>query len=103
MWMLEPTIKLSSETLVGDLAEGMEELKGLQYHRKNNIYWPNHQCSQRLNRQPRSIWGGIHDSRYVGSREWPCLTSMEKEALVPVEVCCPSVWGHWRGGGGEGG
>jgi hypothetical protein len=44
------------------------------------------QCSQGLNHQPRSVQGGIHGSKYIGRREWPCLTSMEGEALDPVEV-----------------
>ena len=44
------------------------------------------QCSKGLDHQPRSIWGGIHGSRYICSRGWFCLTSMGREALGPVEV-----------------
>jgi hypothetical protein len=44
------------------------------------------QCSQGLDQQRRSVQGGIHDSRDIGSRAWPCLTSMGGEALGPVEV-----------------
>jgi hypothetical protein len=36
---LEPTISLSSGTLVGKMAGGLEELRGLQPHKKNNIIW----------------------------------------------------------------
>ena len=39
---------------------------------------------QGLNHQSRSVQGGIHDSRYICSRE--CLTLMGEEALDPVEV-----------------
>jgi hypothetical protein len=44
------------------------------------------QCSQGLDHQPRSVQGGIHGSRYICSREWPCLTSMGGETFGPVEV-----------------
>jgi hypothetical protein len=37
------------------------------------------QSFQRLNHQQKSIHGGIHDSRYIGSRVWPYLTSMGGE------------------------
>ena len=40
------------------------------------------QCSERLDHQTRSIQGEIHDSRYICSRGWPCLTAMGGEALV---------------------
>jgi len=43
-------------------------------------------CSQGLDHQPRSVQGGIYASRYICSRGWPCLTSMGREALGPVEV-----------------
>ena len=48
------------------------------------------QCFKGLDHQPRSEQGGIHDSRYICSRGWLCLTSMGEEALVPVEVCAPA-------------
>jgi hypothetical protein len=52
------------------------------------------QCFQGLDHQPRSAQEGIHGSRYIGSREWPCLKSMGGEALGLVEeVGCPSVGG----------
>jgi hypothetical protein len=44
------------------------------------------QCPQGLDHQPRSVQGGIHGSRYIGSRGWLCLTSREGEALDLVEV-----------------
>ena len=85
---LELTIRLSSGTLVGELAEGLEERGGLQHYRKNNISWPDHPVllSCVLDHQPRSVQGGIHGSRYICSREWPCLTVREWESLGPVEV-----------------
>jgi hypothetical protein len=43
------------------------------------------QCFQGLDYQPRSVQGGIHSSRYICGREWPCLTSIGGEALGPVE------------------
>jgi hypothetical protein len=44
------------------------------------------QCSQELDHHLRSVQRGIHGSRYICSRGWPCLTSMGGEALGPVEV-----------------
>jgi len=44
------------------------------------------QCFQGLDHQPRSVQGGIHDSRFIGSRQWPYLTSVGRETLGPVEV-----------------
>ena len=59
------------------------------------------QCCQGLDHQPRSVQGGIHDSRNICSRGWPCLTSMGVKALSPVEVLCHSLGGSWRGMAGE--
>jgi hypothetical protein len=42
------------------------------------------QCSQGLDYQPKSVQGGIHSSRYICSRGWPCLTSMGRVILYPV-------------------
>jgi hypothetical protein len=39
-----------------------------------------------VNHYPNSIHGGIYDSRYICSREWPYLESMGGEALHPVKV-----------------
>jgi hypothetical protein len=44
------------------------------------------QSSQRLNHQPRSIYGGIHDSRCISSRGWLYLVSMGGKNLVSVEA-----------------
>jgi hypothetical protein len=60
------------------------------------------QSSQGLDHQPRSVQGVIHNYRYVCSRGWPCLTSVGREVLSPVEVGCPSVGGCWSSGAGEG-
>jgi hypothetical protein len=49
------------------------------------------QSSQGPNHQPKSIYGGSHDSRYICNRRWPYLASMEGETLGPVEAWCPSV------------
>ena len=56
-------------------------------------------CSKRLNHQPKSIHGGIHGSRYICSRGWPCSALVGGEALGPVQVWWPSVGGCWRKGG----
>ena len=61
------------------------------------------QCSQGLHHQPRSAQGGIHGSRYICSRGWPCLTSMGGEAFGHVDIWCPSVGGCWSGEVGVGG
>jgi hypothetical protein len=61
------------------------------------------QCFQRLDHQPRSVPGGIYGSRYIGGREWPCLTSMGGKTFSPVEIWCPGVGGCWRGGAEESG
>ena len=79
---LEPTIRLSSGNLVGELEEGLEQ-GVLQPHRKNIATTQN---SQGLDHQPRSVLGGIHGSRYICSRGCPCLTSMGGESFGPVEV-----------------
>jgi hypothetical protein len=40
--------------------------------------------SQGLNHQTKSMHGGSQESRYIHSRRWPYLTSMEKEGhLMP--------------------
>jgi len=46
----------------------------------------NAQSSQRLNHQPKSIHGDIHDSKYICSRGLPYRTSMGGETLCPVEA-----------------
>ena len=51
----------------------------------------NTQWFQGLDHQPRSVQGGIHDSRYVCWRQWLCLTSEAGEVLGPLEVWCPSL------------
>jgi hypothetical protein len=43
-------------------------------------------CSQGLDHQPRSVQGRIHVSKYICSKEWPCLISVEMVALGNVEV-----------------
>ena len=60
------------------------------------------QSFQGLDHQPKSIHGGIHDSRYLCSRGWPYLTSMGGEGpwsrgglMHQYRVC-------WRGGVGVG-
>jgi hypothetical protein len=41
----------------------------------------------------KSVHGGIHDSRYICSRGWPCLKSVGGETLGPMEAGCPSICG----------
>jgi len=57
--------------------------RGLQLHKKNNINWST-QSSQGLNHQPKSIYGGSQNSRYICSRGWPYLIAMGgKWGLMP--------------------
>jgi hypothetical protein len=49
------------------------------------------QLSQSLDHHPRSVPEGIHGSRYICSRRWPCPTAMEGEALGLRDVDCPNV------------
>jgi hypothetical protein len=35
------------------------------------------ECSEFI--KTLNVQGRIHDCRYIGSREWPCLTSMGEE------------------------
>jgi hypothetical protein len=59
------------------------------------------QFSQSLDHQPRSVPGGIHGSRYICSRGWPCLRVAGGEALGPREAWCPSIGGCCSSGAGE--
>jgi hypothetical protein len=43
------------------------------------------QSSQGLNHQPKSTYGGTHDSSHIYSRGWPCQTSVGREILGPVK------------------
>jgi len=53
--------------------------------------------------------GGTHGSSHIGSRGWPCWTSLGEEAHGPVKAQCPSVMpgqeagvgGKWVGDYGE--
>jgi hypothetical protein len=49
------------------------------------------------NHQPKSTHGGTYGSSHILSRGWPFWASMEREALGPVKVLCPSV-GEDQGG-----
>jgi hypothetical protein len=57
-------------------------------------------CSQDLDQQQRGVQGGIHGSTYICSKEWPCLTSMGREALGPVKVWYSRLGGCWSTGVG---
>jgi hypothetical protein len=48
--------------------------------------WTNQipQSSQGLSHQPKKTHGGIHGSRCMCSRGWPCWASMEKERPVDL-------------------
>ena len=70
--------------------------RGLQPHWKSNIGLIT-QFYQSLDHQPR----GIHGTRYICSRGWPCLTATGGEALGSGEVWCPSTGGCWSGGAKE--
>jgi hypothetical protein len=57
---LEPTIRLNSRNLVGKLAEGLEEQRGIG---RTTLAGLTTQFSQRLDHQPRSAPNGIFGSR----------------------------------------
>ena len=82
-----PAIRLSSETPIRELAEGLHgaEEDCNPIGRTISAGWTI-KCSQGLDHQPKSIQGGIHDSRYICNRRWPFLTSVGREGLGPVEV-----------------
>jgi len=80
---LEPTIKQSSGNMVGELAEGLEERRRI---RRTTLPDLTTQFSQSLDHQPRSVPGGIPDSKYVCNRGWPCLTATGGEALGPGDA-----------------
>jgi hypothetical protein len=93
MWMLEANLQTELRDPMRELAEGLEELKGLQPHRKNIISWPDHPVLPGTSNQ--GVYReGIHDSKYICSRGWPCLAAMEGEALGPLKVWCFSIGGY---------
>jgi hypothetical protein len=61
---------------MGELAEGLEAQWGLQPHRQNNICCLDHPVLPENRPPTKECTGRIHDSRYIGSKGWPCLTSM---------------------------
>jgi hypothetical protein len=69
--------------------------------RTTSVDWTT-QCSQGLDHLPKSVQGRIHGTRYIGSRGWPCLSSMWGETLGPVKVWCLNRGGCWSSWVGEG-
>ena len=61
---LEPIIILSSGTLLGQLEKGLEEQRGIEPIGIVMSGGQSTQSSHELDHQPRSIQGGIYDSRY---------------------------------------
>jgi hypothetical protein len=61
--------------------------------------------------QSKKICGGTYGSSYICNKGWPSQSSMEGEALGPVNVLCPSIgecqyhdweWVGWGAGKGIG-
>jgi hypothetical protein len=98
---LVPTIRLSSQTPVGELEEEVEGDCN-PIGRTMSSGWTT-QCSQGIDHQPKRVQGGLQGSRYICGRRWPCLTLMSGEVLDPLEVWCPRVGGYWSSGVGVGG
>jgi hypothetical protein len=72
---------------VGELAEALGEQRGTVTPTGRTTYaGRTTKCSQRLDHQAKNIQELIHDSRYICSRGWPCLTAMAGKALGLVEV-----------------
>jgi hypothetical protein len=42
MWIIEANDQSKLTDPMGELVGGLEDLRGLQPHRKNNIRWPDH-------------------------------------------------------------
>ena len=102
-WPSEPTIRLSSGNLVGELPGNWRSRERLQLHWKNNICWQDHPSLPETCLQTKKCTGKKLYLQICYSREWPCLPAKGGEALGPVEVWCPSVVGCWNSRAGEGG
>ena len=80
---IQPSIKLSLGTLMGELGEGLKELKGMATPLEDQQYqitWTSG-SSQRLSHKPKSIHRLVLGPQSICSRELLCLASLGEDVL----------------------
>jgi hypothetical protein len=80
-----------------ELEKRLKELRGFATLSTGQIPW----SFQGLEHQPKNTHGGTHGFGHICGRGWPCWTSVEREALGPEGVQCPSIEEHRRCGVGD--
>ena len=61
--------KLRDPTLLGSCQKDWRNEGGLQPHRKNNIYWPDHPELPEIRSPTKSVQDIMYGFRYVAERE----------------------------------
>jgi hypothetical protein len=81
---LQPTIGLSTGSLMEELEKGLKKLRGFAALGGGySVNWQNPGRSQGLDHQPMSTHGGTHGSGCICGREGPCWISVGGAALGP--------------------